>query len=130
MCHEAQHVLSPCPLLQVIKDELMREVMPALAASMLDMLEAQPVDAIGFLADSLVAKADLQDAVLFDPYDAPIYEERRRKVEAKARRDTERARQAVERAERQRVAKLEADKSMYNMLLQNVAKHESLMRKA
>lgn len=94
-----QH-FDPDPWLQLLKKHLMREVMPAVTSALIKIAAERPRDPVGALSKALCAKADKQDALHFDPYDAAIYQERRDLVAAKEARVAVRAQETLDKVER------------------------------
>jgi ribosomal protein L25 (general stress protein Ctc) len=115
-------------LAMTLREQMMHEVMPSVSSVLLELVRVRPPDPIGFLSQRLLAHADLQDSEHTDPYDAPIYGQRRELVAGKLQREEERARAWALKADREAVAKAEADKQLRTMLIQSVQKHESMMR--
>lgn len=102
--------------------------MPSVCAALADAVRERPKDPVGHLATHLLRQADTQDAAHVDPYDAPVYGERRELVHAKAERERARAEERGARAEREAAACSAADARLRAMLLASAQKHESMMR--
>eukprot|EP00892_Ulva_mutabilis_P009907 jgi/Ulvmu1/7289/UM035_0077.1 len=111
-----------------MKRALMHEVMPAVTAGLVALVEQRPLDAALFLSDFLLRWAGEQDAAKVDPYDAPIYDERRNRVTEKARREKDRANASIAKAGREKEARDTADTNLREMLLESMRKHASMLR--
>lgn len=107
---------------------LVHEVMPAMAAALIALVDRRPHDPVQFLSEFLIKRSDDQVSARVDPYDAPIYAERRRLVAEKAWRDEDRTNASIEKLQREKQARKLADAFLHEMLLDSVRKHTSMLR--
>lgn len=111
-----------------MKRALMHEVMPAVSAGLVALVEERPSDSIQFLSDFLIKWSDDQVSARVDPYDAPIYAERSKLVAEKTTREEGRANASVAKRQREKAARAEADANLHNMLVDSMRKHVSMLR--
>lgn len=113
---------------QTMRQSLTREVLPAVVAALVALAEERPVDALSFVSKFLLRWADDRDLAREDPYDAPIYAERRQMNYEKAQREQERKEAFAAKMQREKDARAAADASLHEMLLDSMRKHESMLR--
>lgn len=111
-----------------MKRSLMHQVMPAITEALVAMVDERPHNVADFLSKFLIKWSDDQAAARVDPYEAPIYEERRLLVGEKARRDDERTNASIAKAQRETEAREVADASLHELLLDSMRKHASMLR--
>jgi hypothetical protein len=110
---------------QTMRKSLMREVMPAVVASLIALAEERPLEPLAFMSDFLLQWSDEKDQARQDPYDAHIYAERRQMNHEKA----EDRKVAIEaKLKREKDARAAADTFLREMLLDSMRKHESMLR--
>lgn len=111
-----------------MRSALMREVMPALSEGLLSLVEQRPADVLEYLSSFLLRWADEKEQAHVDPYDAPIYQERIRLVSEKEEREQQRKIDKAAKIEREKAARITADDSLHELLVESIRKHESMLR--
>jgi hypothetical protein len=115
-------------LQQLVRKLVLSDILPSVVPAIVAVADTRPDNAVQFLAEQLLAAADEQDAHTVDPYVAPIYTERRKEVAKDNLRASELKAAADAKAEREAIAKLEAEKSLTAMLVDSMTRHESMLR--
>lgn len=104
--------------------------MPDVVRALLALAQERPsdIDPVACLAAKLLAIADERDTAATDPYDAPIYAERRELVAVHEQRAAETAAAAAAKAEREAAARAEAEARLAESLMESLKQHESMLR--
>jgi Dpy-30 motif len=123
-CHQSDvHHLQ-----QLLRKKVLSDILPSVVPAMMALAGTRPEDPVLFLAEQLLAAADEQDAHTIDPYDAPIYAERRHLVAKDIQRAAESKAAAAAKAEREAIARLETESRLTAMLVESMTRHESMLR--
>jgi hypothetical protein len=112
----------------MLRERVAHEVMPSVCKALIEIVAQRPEDPIGCLSRRLLEEADKMDRLQVDPYDAPVYGEKRHLVAAHEAREAARASAREAKAQAEEAERRELDEKLRAMLLQSVQKHESMMR--